>query len=368
MKFNINKNIRKIIMIASIILIMITSFFLYREYKIKEYEEKKISLYSYNNKSIINYEVFLKPNVLYETESIGERHIYITEFVDYLNTIFTYDFKGEKEAEIKGNYEIVAVVEGYTGEGETYKSIWKKAFTLVSKKKFNVKDKKVSINQEVPIKFHEYNNFAKKVIEDSKIYSSVKLNVFMDVNLKANTDKGLIEEKITPAIEIPLNTNYFEIAGELSQDKEGSIEKTVKVELPVDRKKVISYCVLIGIFLIVLLFVLIFTKGILDINPLEKKLKKIFKSHGDRLVALKDEVIYDYEKINTVNSIDDLVRISDEIGKPIMYKYSENLLDITKFYVYDETTIYVLNLDKLIGKNEVEETVKNMISNDSADS
>lgn len=354
MKKNINKNLKKILIGIISILICVTSFFLYKGIKYPGVKEEKVSLYSYNNGANINYKVFLKPNILYDTQSVGKDNIYIKEFIDYVKTSFNYQFNGEREAEFNGDYEIIAEIEGYTGERETYVSIWKKEFQVIPKTKIEGKEKTISINEEISLNLDTYNDFAKKVIEDSKINVQVKLTVFMKVKMEAKTENGLIEEELSPSIIIPLNSNYFEITGNTKEENQGDIEETKEVELKVNKNIIIIYSFSIGILLIILILLVFFTKGITRTNSSEKKLKKIFKDHGDRLIALSSEAVFTFKNRNEVKSIEDLVRIADEIGKPIMYKYSSDFKEISRFYILDENQVYVFNFtDKSVEpKNE----------------
>lgn len=354
MKLRINKKMRVSLLIIVPILLLTASIFLYREYKIPKFKEEKVPIYTYNNSTNINYKVFLKPNILYDQSSLSEGNIYITEFVDYIKTSYNYEFNGEREADIKGYYEIVGEIEGYTGEEETYKTIWKKRFVLLPKKNFNNKSKNIKIEESIPIQLDKYNAFTKQVIENSKINSNVKLLVFMNINMKANTGKGIIEEKMTPMITIPLNTGYFEILGNLSQKKLGSIEENRKVQLPIDKAKVTIFGIVSIIFLIVLIFLIVFTQNKVIVDPLERKLIKIFKKHGDRLVALNNELAVTCERESEVRSIDDLVRIADEISQPIMYRHSPSYKEIKKLYVLDEGKLYTLDLKSSIEKSNVD--------------
>lgn len=363
MKLGINKNFKIVSITVIILLFIVTSIYMYCEYKVPHYEEEIISLYKYNNKTSTSYNVLLKPNILYEEESLGEGHIYITEFIDHIKASYHYEFNGERNADIKGDYEIIAQVEGYTGEEKTYKTIWKKGFTLVPKKDIHKKDKTISINEDISIKLSKFNDFAKQVLKDAKIDSSVKLMVVMNVNLTAKTDKGVIEEKMSPALVIPLDTSYFSISGNLSEEKPGTIEETKQVQLPVNKNKVILYGIILGILFILLIFLLFFTKAKPMIDPFEKKIKKIFKKHGDRLVALNNEIAVICESYSEVNSIEDLVRIADEIEKPIMYKHSLDCKEISKFYVNDDTQMYVFDLSKIV----IDKNLKNRKKDKSQD-
>lgn len=359
-KVEINRNLKIILVIISIVLIVIMSFLLYKGIKNPGVKEENVTLYKYNNKANINYEVFLKPNMLYEDKSVGEGNLYITDFVDYINTNFNYVFNGERVADLNGTYEIKAIIEGYTGEGETHKTIWKKGFVLFPKTNFDNKNKNFFIKENIALNFKEYNDYAKSVVKTLNIGSSTRLIITMNINIKVDTDKGSIGEELSPSIEIPLRESYFEIDGELSQGKEGNIEETIKTQLPINKKNIVSYSVMIGLFSIILLFLLIFTKGTVVTDALQLELNKIFKKYGDRLVALNND-IDTYDNTYNVKSIEDLIRIADEIGKPILYKYSKDFKNITCFYVFDESMMYKLNLSETLDESNEEQNIINKI-------
>lgn len=329
-------------------------------------KEEQMTLYSYNNKSDIHYQVQLKPNILYDKATLDEDKVYITEFVDSIQATFEYQFKGEGKADIVGDYEIVAQMEGYAGnekEGNT-KTIWKKDFILVPKKSFQQNDHIFSIKEDVSLELDDYNNFAAQVLEVSKVGIPVKLSVGMNINFQANTNKGVADVKISPSLNMPINTNYFEIRKNV-QDDTGGIQVSKQIQQPVNKIAVTIYIFLDILALSGLLFI-IFGTQISTKDPLIRSLKRIFKKHGDRLVALTNEVAGMDEIYNEVKNIEDLVRIADEIGKPIMYQYSENYSDMTKFYVFDDKQVYLFDISKTMlqsmdeQKADEGETAKNI--------
>ena len=355
MRIKINKRLKIGLIVILVAAIGIISFLLYRAINNPEYKDEKVILYKYNNKSTVNYEVFLKPNILYEKLSLGEGQIYISEFVDYIKTNFNYEFSGDKETDIQGNYSIIAKVSGsIKAEEKGDTTIWQKEFVVLPKKKFKTQNKTLEIKEQVSLKLDEYNEFAKSVTEASKINSTVNLNLVMNINLEVSTDEGLIEDTISPSMNIPLNTTMFQISGNMNIDKPGAIEETKQIQLPVNKKQVIIYGVIIGILLLILIILTFFTKEAPTKDPLEKNLKKIFKKHGDRLVALNSDPTLTNVNLNQVKSIDDLVRIADEIGKPILYKYSQDYKKINKFYITHEEQIYIFDIRDIPVKDEVD--------------
>ncbi|MDW5299932.1 MAG: DUF5305 family protein [Sedimentibacter sp.] len=328
MKIKINKKLKIALIVVSIILIGINSLLLYREVNIPKFEEQNNKLLSYNNKGTANYQVFLKPNNLYKENPLGPERIYITEFVDYLSTNFNYEFLGDKEAEVKGKYNIIARVTGFTYEGENFISIWEKDYPIVQDKDFSFNDENKSINEEVNLYLTEYNKFVEETIQATKINCDTSLTLIMQINLTGLTDKGIFEESISPSLVVPLNTSLFKITTN-NIDKPGAIEETIQVQLPLDKIKVTLIGIVIGISVLGLIFLLFFTKDAPKKDALEKALNNIFKKHGARLVALTSNV--NTSNAKNVVSINDLVRLADEINKPIFYKHSDNYKEINKF-------------------------------------
>lgn len=347
-KRQIRKDIRLAIIVLCVALIGVLATIAYTEYKNPGVEEKKVPVYSYESKNKINYEVFLKPNSLYDKERLVEDQVYLANLVDYIDTVFTYEFIGEREAEIKGNFEIFAVVEGFVGEGEKLTSLWQKQFPLVAKTNFEAKDEKFSITKKVPLKLSDYSAFAEKIKEELKVNTQAKVTITMKVELTAKTDHGIIEKKASPSLEAPLGASYYKINKVQSEGKPEAIEEVESVQLPVDKNLLIGYGSGIGILWIAL-FVFFFGTKKAEIDPYAKELKKVFKKHGTRLVALDSEVAATSEQQSRVRSIEDLVRISDELGKPIIYKYSDNSQENSRFWVIDDQRYYVFDVKEAMG-------------------
>lgn len=332
--------------------ISVLSFLLYKEVYSPGFKEEKVVHYRYSQKTNIDYKAILKPNILYAQESLGPGEVYITELIDHIQASFAYEFIGERAAELEGNYEIIADLVGATKEGEATKIIWKKAFILQPKQSFQMKDKMVSLKGNAYIRPEEYNNFVKTVNESTKVNTPVSCIISMNVNLQAKTDKGVIEEKMSPKMVIPLNTNYFSIDSQLAEEKPGQIEVTKQVPIPVNQKKVMTYGVIIGLLVILGIFMIFFTETKAPMDERQKKLQQIFKKHGDRLVALNRDIAISWDHYREVKSMDDLVRTADEIGKPILYKYSSDYKEILRFYVIDGDQMYLWHVNEELSKTD----------------
>ena len=79
-------------------------------------EQNTIVKYQYVQKAKLDYKVFLKPNPLYEQGVLEMGQVYPSLFVNYLQPTLTYEFNGDKPANVKGNYSVVATVAGVQTE------------------------------------------------------------------------------------------------------------------------------------------------------------------------------------------------------------------------------------------------------------
>ncbi|UWG98625.1 DUF5305 domain-containing protein [Dehalobacter sp. DCM] len=335
-KKTINRNIRLALIAVIICSLLATAVILYQKITRPDMEEQKTTYYSYTNKLDVGYEVSLKPNHLFDQVIQGEDKVYISNLVDAITASFSYQFIGDSQAEIKGNYDIVAVMEGYTLQNQQRISIWKKQFTLVPQTSFETKDKKISIDRNVVLNFQDYRDFAGTIKEETKIDSDVTLTAYMTVRTQSLVEKGSVNESISSSIALPVKGSYFEISKK-SEDKPGAIQEVTQV--PVKNSTIISITVILMVVFLSALLGLIFYTTNRNEDRLLKKLKGILKKYGNRMAALNMEIIPQGESFE-VRSFEDLVTFSDEIGRPIVYKHCDDMRRISAFYVLDGKWTY----------------------------
>ena len=305
--------------------------------------EEKVQIYSYKHKGEVDYRVNLHPNPITSEESLGKGQYYLTPFVKNINTSFKYQFLGDKVADITGEYEVTAYMQGIRRELDKIFIIWNKPYILSAKETFEAKDKEIALNKELHLDLKIYNDFVAKFFKDHEIQTEVILSLNWDVRINAQTENGMIQEQLTPSITIPLNTKYFQITEDLSKSKEGVIENTVITTLPVDETKLTVYGVLAFIFIIGIILIIFKTENTI-VNPVKKQWKKIHKDHGERLVALENELSINSDSLLNVKTFEDIVKVADELGKPIMYRGNLEHDEEQVFYVLNEPRIFTYRL------------------------
>ncbi|WP_031513294.1 DUF5305 family protein [Desulfofalx alkaliphila] len=356
MKKKLNKSIRMSLMCLLFVLTVIFSILIFYEVTKQETKEEIVTLYSYQNSATANYKVNMTPSFVFPDTVLGEGKEYISALVDNIQATFNYQFTGDGPAKVQGTYEVVGIIEGYVErlgpDGTTVtNTIWTKDVVFIPKTNFEATDDNFSLSKDITFKPVDYDNYANAVKETTRVSTNSRFTASMKVELNADTDKGSIEESISSSITFPLNNNLFSITkGEMK--KPGTIQDTKEIRLPVNKTLVTVYGILLAAALIALIYLFFATRGTVK-EPFRKQLDRIFKRHGSRLVALSSEITLSDEQ-HRVRTIDDLVRIADDLGKPIVYKHSINPDDINRFYVMGEGSTYFFNLSDYIAALEEE--------------
>lgn len=344
----IRKHIRLGIISVLIAVLLGVGGFLFISGRNPKYIDKKVPVYPYTNKADVTYEIFMIPNEIFEEKSYGPGRIYITRLIDYIDTTLEYHFNGEKPADLSGKYSVTAALEGFIPGEKSGSTIWHKQYILLPETSFEAKDQRLVIEKKIPIRLSDYDEYLEMVEKTLKFGFSIRLVIRWNIFTEIKTEEGSQKETIIPVMEIPVSKEYFEVGGELTQESKGAIEKTEKVIPPV-YVKIKTACRIIEVFCAVMLvFMLVFTKSYTINSPLQKKLKQVFKSHGSRMVGLGSETTINADELIEISSMDDLVKIADDVGRPIMYRKSSNPEDIYYFYVIEENNIYVFDIRKTI--------------------
>lgn len=339
-KVKINKKIKISIMMALIGIVCILGGLCFIELQINEVMTEEKVMYDYTQTNGVQYAVNLSPNEVYDTDKLPEGQIYLTEFLKDINTYFTSTFKGSEAATIEGEYEIVARVAGYMTEKEVKTDVWSKDFILSPKQSFKGEGTDYKVEKTVNINYHSYDEFAKAVAEVSKVNLPMELRIIMTGNISAKTPYEVVEKPIQTSVVIPLGNSYFAITAEGEVENKDSIKEVAEVIVSPNQKKITTYGVLIGATLLIFIGVLLGIEESTVVDRNRKNIRKIFTNHGSRMIGVDEILESGYKTTYRVKGIEDLIKIADEIEKPLLYKHSEDEIEINKFYVMDKDTLY----------------------------
>ena len=354
MKVKLHKQMRIGIIIGLAIIAGLLSVSGFKEYRAENKITKEKTVCTYIQKPSVTYEVYTRPNILYDTEKLPEGQNYLSEFISHVVANFSIKFSGDLETNVEGTYETIGIIQGYMLEEKEKQIIWRKEIPISKKETLREKTNEKVFNKQVKIDMQKYSAFAKNVVEASKVSIPVELLITVRGRLKAVVpDQGEISQPIETSIVIPLGTPYFNVTKQGIEESKGEIKTTEEISQPPNMKKVILDSVGSGVVLLLLLGTILFTTSFTRDDKKLKAIKKIMNNHGSRLVAIKEPIEQKFQEVYHVNSIEDLVKIADELEKPILYVKHINLSKITVFQVIEGNQTYIYNLE-----GATEETVK----------
>lgn len=330
------------ILVSLSIILFILQFYESKNYTIVEKENK---LYSYKISPNIKYNVNLFDNNIFDNNSLPQGGTYISSLVDKIDLNISSALSGNKKSRISGKYNITATIKGNISSQNEPKTLWSKRIILRDDTNFVTMGNDKEITENLSIDYNWYSNMVKEVNESINVSTTNILEIAMNVEYDIDTDHGKIKETANPTIIIPIGSNYFTLNSSNTNEKIGDIKKTDKLTLNPDFKIITLYRILIGIILIVLILLLIFTTNPSEYDIYVKKINNIFKNYSKLLVGIVSFNNLNCDNIYYVKSFDDLVKISDEIEKPIFYNDSKNIENISEFYIINMNSIYIYYIE-----------------------
>lgn len=278
--------------------------------------ERKVAVLSYRQKGDLSYSVQIRPNSVFPEERLGPGGTYFTKVVKAIDADFSYLFKADRAAALKATYSVVATVDA--------PKMWQKEFTLVLPTEVAAKGDTLSITRPFTIDLPFYNDFLKAVSEElGATASEPRLVIKAPVEVKAVSPAGVVTDRLAPEMIIPLASGCFQVSGELSPVKRGELTALRKVADPsLGRRKKTAVAFLAGAGMLLVFWPLVTgcERKKTDDGG-KRELELLARTCGDRMVqvqagfSLPDGVV-----AVPLNSPEDLVRVADELGKPVIFQ------------------------------------------------
>jgi len=293
-----------------------------------------------DHNSFYDYKVYLKNNTIYEDREYllpGEGR-YFRKIVDHINASFTYNVYIDKIAEITCSYTQIA---------ELQTNLWNKTYLLIPQKQINSYGKSLDFTEKFPIDYQYYEAIVKQIDEEIGIMSSnqilvIKFNIFLDVNIQGKN----FTQFFNSSINVSLGGNLIDISENLTDNKKDvSMGSKEIFHKEVDEEKS-RWTIVTFLFLIIFVTSITVTKNKVEKDDkIIKTFKKIMKKYGEWIVEIekspnitsKLEILKGLE-VMKVKTFDDLIKISEELGKPIIHLEEEQ--NKHNFFVFDDSIYY----------------------------
>jgi hypothetical protein len=300
-----------------------------------------------------DYTIYLEENSLYKTDTLkppaatpyvspqpktlGVGPVIPYELVDRMDTSYHYDFRASRPlTELTQEVTITATLDN--------PEFWSKTFVLVPSTR-----QPDSLQVDFPVDIVYLNELLTAIREETgSAGEAYSLIIEAFVHVTAQTDIGPIDEIFTQTLSTELGGGTLIWNEELEMTQEGAITTTYIIPNPnrylglsVDGVKTTSL-VLGIIFLIIFIASLVFYQKTKPPKlPLfEKAALAVGKKYADRIAQASSQTPLVDEKIISLGSIEDLVKVADELGKPIMHQPPTATEKWHTYYVIDGNNQY----------------------------
>lgn len=345
MKIKIDSNKRKVIIVLTFMLFIIGIILLIKEYTVKQYINKDKIIYSFDANTYIDYNINIKNDVTYGRIIFPHKDTYISKYVDNIDLTFNNIFKGNDNVEINGKYSVIGKLIGFEGNEKEEKIIWSKDIIYVPTKYYRCNTNNKNIVENIVVDFSYYNELCKKLNKYTEVNTNQRLEITMNLEYTVIKDSEELDIKSNPIFVIPLSNSYFSLSRPQPINTTENIVIKEKTDVPLNTKKIIVLILLCIVSLLINIIMWLYTEEPTHEYKLIKKYIKLLKDYDKYLIAINDDTRYkNYTMEININSFDDLVKISDDIERPIMYVVKENLVEINEFFIADKSYRYVYKM------------------------
>lgn len=324
-KLKIKHSTRVILIFISLIVFAFSSASFYKSLfdKTTKVEE---DIYTYQNEYNANYNVNIKENPFISGNVLPSGKTYISDLVNSFDVKLDYKYTGSKPATIDYNYKIDAVIgASYQYNGKEY-SVWNKTDNLKNVETKQSKDS-ISIKEEVNIDFAKYNEQVKNFKQTLGMSVNANLYVRLTVNTRTFINNEEVINQYVSNFAISLGDKITMVNGKSNDIQIGSTKYSSTTEnMNINFGKLIISLIGMIISIYTMYFIQFKTKKLNTIkNEFKLELNRILKSCQDRIVIVKNKVDADEENIIEVNDFGELIKLSEELYKPILCWVSDDI-------------------------------------------
>ena len=305
---------------------------------------------TYKETSNVDYNVKLKPNEFYETETLGKGMVYIASLIDTIDVDFNYNFTIDKKSDIDFNYDVIGKLV-IADRNDDNKTFFEKKYVLLEDISEKMDNKRIhDIKQKVSIDYNYYNDLANKFRIKYGIDAACSLIVSLNIHEK-NGSKNIfnLDNNSVVALTIPLSQKAVSISMDYRE-----VNKTNKLVREED--VVLNDYVRLGIGILSLLVGLYFTfkyiKLLLKLrvkrSRYDKYINKILNEYDRLIVETSTPPILKDKEVITVHKFQELLDVRDNLRLPVKYFVVEKHKKCN-FYINhdDEIYIYTVRSDNL---------------------
>lgn len=305
----------------------------------------KESLLNGTGTSTISYTVYLKENPVTNQREMEQGQYYLKPFVDFFEVSCDFVMDADREADFSLVDKIDVILVSQVGTDETTKVIWEKTNTGAPLQETSSFGKSISSNRSIRLRFESYDALVSSLIDEYDLVTDYVIKVVYYATVTLNYGGTTQEERFSSYITIPFTNPIIEVSGIPEGSQQMTIDRDVQHSTAPDMSLMILYGAGILVCIGIMIIIRFKTKALAKEDAYSQKVADIFKEYGNRLAGLSEALFYQSSVMISIDKIEDMVKIADEIGQTVFYYQADDEAERKiEFYVFDEGRIYYMVL------------------------
>jgi len=331
-----NKKIIKIVFMGLCIVAAGCFVFLaIQNHQVESTETIEETVLSYSINPALTAEVYLLENDMFESKVLTDSHLIVNKFVDLVQSKFKVTVDATEGSVLDVKLSNFILTEGLYGEEDEV--LYSKVDPL---KVYDMTGGDVlSIDRYLEI--GQYKLMIDTIYEEAEINVKTSFKIVWQLTGTVTKDDKKMPINQEMSLLIPVDQTIFRMSKIGFEPFEDALTASKEVSVITTDMMFYVYSFLSIMMLLVcgLIFKYFKTDRVLSKYDLEHR--RIDKAYGERLARLYEPMTNSYSNLIRVSSVEDLIKISDEIRQPVFYfqvdKEDEKKIE---YFVFDETRIY----------------------------
>lgn len=276
----------------------------------------------YNEKSDLDYKVYLKENNYFQEKYLGKDRQYIAGLIDYISADFKYELNASNSFDYQYRYWVTATLVAKE-KGENSKVVYERDFSLIEPKTFELKDSNnFNINENVEIDYDYFNDIMNSFKKDYALSLDSNLIVKLHVDLLGNAEN--IKQDITSnqvmEVSIPLSEQTINISMDYNKINNYEVIEEVSNTEVINKFLFIICIISLVLDVIVVIEYVRFLERIKQhSDAYTKKLNRILKEYDRAIVKTRKMPDVDDLKVIEVESFEELLDARENLERPILH-------------------------------------------------
>lgn len=336
----IRKSTKYTFTIIAIVLLITSLSSLAKNLSKENIKTRTKEIYNYTNKFNYDYKVNLLENKYMKNPEIIDKSIaYVTDLIDTTDIDLNYEYTADKQSDLNYTYQILGRMQVvYTKDGEEQK-IWDEEEVLSEEKQLETQNNKININEKLNLDLKDKNDLLDEFKQELGMTIDAKYTIILKINVKTVVEEKEVNVDYAPTIQIDLAEKTSKITGENDIEDSQYISKEYNVNSARNVVVIILDIILIAIALTMLRYVAKSKATNRVKNEFRQELNRILKICQDKIVQISTKPIDRPEDLVIVKDFGEIVKVSEELFKPILY-YFDGQKEEAWFSVMSGNTTY----------------------------